>query len=99
MENYSHEQIQYQPETGMLFEIYNTDGFFNSKHWHNGLEIIYLIAGGMTLNISEKQLYAKAGRVHSGEFKNYTFCYMPRKKAVICCFRFPMRFWKKYIQY
>ena len=21
MENYSHEQIQYQPETGMLFEI------------------------------------------------------------------------------
>lgn len=27
MENYSHEQIQYQPETGMLFEIYDTDGF------------------------------------------------------------------------
>ena len=63
MENYSHEQIQYQPETGMLFEIYNTDGFFNSKHWHNGLEIIYLIAGGMTLNISESNYMLKPGGV------------------------------------
>lgn len=61
MENYSHEQIQYQPETGMLFEIYDTDGFFNSKHWHNGLEIIYLIAGGMTLNISESNYMLKPG--------------------------------------
>ena len=61
MENYSHEQIQYQPETGMLFEIYDTDGFFNSKHWHNGLEIIYLIAGGITLNISESNYMLKPG--------------------------------------
>lgn len=61
MENYSHEQIQYQPETGMLFEIYDTDGFFNSKHWHNGLEIIYLIAGGMTLNICESNYMLKPG--------------------------------------
>ena len=61
MENYSHEQIQYQPESGMLFEIYDTDGFFNSKHWHNGLEIIYLIAGGMTLNISESNYMLKPG--------------------------------------
>lgn len=61
MENYSHEQIQYQPETGMLFEIYDTDGFFYSKHWHNGLEIIYLIAGGMTLNISESNYMLKPG--------------------------------------
>lgn len=61
MENYSHEQIRYQPETGMLFEIYDTDGFFNSKHWHNGLEIIYLIAGGMTLNISESNYMLKPG--------------------------------------
>lgn len=59
--NYSHEQVQYQPETGMLFEIYDTDGFFNSKHWHNSLEIIYLIAGGMTFNINENKYSLKPG--------------------------------------
>lgn len=49
MENYSHEQIQYEAETGMIYRIYHSDGFFNSNHWHNGLEIIYVISGKITL--------------------------------------------------
>lgn len=55
MENFSHEQIHYQTETGMKYVIYDTDGFFNSKHWHNGLEIEYLLSGKITLNIDGKE--------------------------------------------
>ncbi len=51
MENYSHEQIHYQTETGTKYVIYDTDGFFNSNHWHNGLEIEYIISGKITLTI------------------------------------------------
>ena len=55
MENYSHEQIHYQTETGMKYVIYDTDGFFNSKHWHNGLEIVYLISGKITMTIGGRE--------------------------------------------
>lgn len=61
MENYSHEQIHYQTETGMRYEVFNTNGFFNSKHWHNGLEIIYLISGNIKLNISSKDYFLHTG--------------------------------------
>lgn len=61
MENYSHEQIHYQTETGMKYVIYDTDGFFNSKHWHNGLEIVYLLSGEITLNISGRVCVLRPG--------------------------------------
>lgn len=61
MENYSHEQIHYQTETGMKYVIYDTDGFFNSKHWHNGLEIVYLLSGKITLNIGGRECVLQPG--------------------------------------
>lgn len=61
MESYSHEQIHYQTETGMKYEVFETEGFFNSKHWHNGLEIIYLISGAIQLNIDGEICNLKSG--------------------------------------
>lgn len=61
MENYSHEQIHYQTETGMKYVIYDTDGFYNSKHWHNGLEIVYLISGKITLDIDRNECVLQPG--------------------------------------
>lgn len=61
MEDYSHEQIHYQTETGMRYEVFETEGFFNSKHWHNGLEIVYLISGGININIDGEDCFLKPG--------------------------------------
>ncbi len=61
MESYSHEQIHYQTETGMKYEVFETEGFFNAKHWHNGLEILYLVSGGIYLNIDGKDCFLKPG--------------------------------------
>ncbi|MGN1480938.1 AraC family transcriptional regulator [Porcipelethomonas sp.] len=51
MEEYSHEQIHYELETGMRLEIADETGCFVSKHWHNSFEIIYVIDGTMKLTV------------------------------------------------
>ena len=61
VEDYTYEQIHHHSETGMKYEIYDTDGFFNSKHWHNELEIVYVISGGMTLDIDGKEYRLSSG--------------------------------------
>lgn len=50
MEDYSHEQIHYQTDTGMLLEIVEVSGHSVSKHWHNGFEVIFILSGSMTVN-------------------------------------------------
>lgn len=61
MEDYTYEQIHHHSETGMKYEIYDTDGFFNSKHWHNELEILYIISGSMVLNVDGKDYSISTG--------------------------------------
>lgn len=50
MEEYTHEQIQYEQDTGMLLHVREHTGTFTAKHWHNGFEILYIIDGQMTVN-------------------------------------------------
>lgn len=52
MEEYTHEQIHYEQDTGMLLHVDEHTGGFTVKHWHNGFEIIYVLDGRMTVNIN-----------------------------------------------
>lgn len=50
MEEYTHEQIHYAQDTGMLLQVCEHTGTFTAKHWHNGFEILYVVEGQMTVN-------------------------------------------------
>ncbi len=63
MDDFNHEQIHYQTETGMKYDVYDTDGFFNAKHWHNGLEVIYLLSGKIKLNIAGRDCVLRPGGI------------------------------------
>ena len=60
MEEYTHEQIHYEQDTGMLLNVCEHKGSFTAKHWHNGFEIIYVIEGQMTVsaNGTDHLIYA-----------------------------------------
>ena len=61
MENYNHEQIHYETETGMRCDVHSTHGFFVAKHWHNSLEIIMVIDGNMDISISGRNIRLESG--------------------------------------
>ena len=61
MEDYSHEQIHYQTDTGMLLELVEVYCHFVSRHWHNGFEVIFILNGTMTVNISGRDYTLQEG--------------------------------------
>ncbi len=61
MEEYTHEQINYEQHSGMLLHISENNGAFTNKHWHNGFEIIYITDGQMTVGMRDTEYALKAG--------------------------------------
>lgn len=61
MEEYTHEQINYEQHSGMLLHIAENNGAFTNKHWHNGFEIIYIIDGKMTVGTGDSEYILNTG--------------------------------------
>ncbi len=61
MEEYTHEQIHYEQDTGMLLNVFGHASTFTAKHWHNGFEIIYVLSGQMTVNTNSTDHIIKSG--------------------------------------
>ncbi|MBE6846344.1 MAG: helix-turn-helix domain-containing protein [Ruminococcus sp.] len=61
MQEYTHEQIKYEQNTGMLMHIAENDGAFTNKHWHNGFEIIYVTDGEMTVGVRDSEYRLGSG--------------------------------------
>lgn len=55
MSNYPHEIIVYNNEIDMRFSICENKGIFVSKHWHNSLELIYMLDGQYDVTIENKK--------------------------------------------
>lgn len=61
MEEYTHEQINYEQNTGMLLHLCECESTFTYNHWHNGFEIIYVTDGEMTVTLRESRYILKSG--------------------------------------
>ncbi len=61
MENFTHEQINYEQNTGMLLHVGGFYDIVTSSHWHNGFEIIYITEGVMTVTLRDKEYRLKPG--------------------------------------
>ena len=79
MEEYTHEQINYEQHSGMILHIAENNGAFTNKHWHNGFEIIYITDGQMTVGVRDSEYLLSQGgfavinckTIHSAYNKGY----------------------------
>ncbi len=61
MEDFAHEQINYEQNTGMLLHVGGYTDIYTSNHWHNGFEIIYVTDGEMNVSFKENEYILKPG--------------------------------------
>jgi AraC-like DNA-binding protein len=73
--SYYHENISYRSDLDIHFTVYDDPGSFVAKHWHNSLEIIYLISGELTCHFrGDRQYLLSAGNfivVNSRELHSF----------------------------
>ncbi|MGN0614568.1 MAG: helix-turn-helix domain-containing protein [Porcipelethomonas sp.] len=79
MEEYTHEQIRYAQDTGMVLSVGEFSGGFTARHWHNGFEILYVTNGELLLRVGERDYILRPGgfavinckTVHSASGRNH----------------------------
>lgn len=57
MNDLSHQIIDYSDAINMHFEVYTAYELFVERHWHQGIEIIYILKGGMTVSINNREYH------------------------------------------
>lgn len=62
--SYRHENVPYRSELDILCTQYDDPGSFVAKHWHNSLEILYLVSGKLQYFLGS----SKQGTIQSGDF-------------------------------
>lgn len=76
----NHENIILKPELNVKFDIYYTDNQIIPNHWHNDLEILYIIESSMDIKCNEKAYTLEngdffifnSGDIHYTHSKNAT---------------------------
>ena len=48
-----HEQVKTDTALPMRFTVYDSDNDLIPMHWHNSLEIVYILAGTMDVTIND----------------------------------------------
>lgn len=48
-----HEQVQTNAALPMRFQIYSTEGELIPMHWHNSMEIVYILEGAMDVTVKD----------------------------------------------
>ncbi len=91
-----HEQIQTNAALPMRFHIYSTEGELIPMHWHNSMEIVYILDGSMDVTVKDH-----ITRLFSGDFTiinsreiHGTHCTRPTKVFLL---QLPYRFLKEHI--
>lgn len=59
----THEHIILSPSKEIIFRHSHDNGFFVSSHWHNAMEIIYIIKGQMEVQIEGKNCLYEEGSI------------------------------------
>lgn len=90
-----HEIVTSNPDVEVRFYLSKDEGSYVSPHWHNSLEIVYVISGKVTLNLPQGVRHTACG----GEF----FLANPREihsvlseKNEALVLQIPQKFYEKY---
>lgn len=57
MDTLAHQIIDYSDAINMHFEVYTAYEVLFERHWHQGIEIIYILKGGMKVSINDKEYH------------------------------------------
>lgn len=94
---YYHEDIRYQSDIDIIFRIEQGYGNYVSKHWHNSLELIYVLEGVQEFSIGNEAMHP----IYPGNFilinsrEIHSFQNKSHLKTMIL--QIPRAFLKKYI--
>lgn len=94
--NIYHEQVRTDTALPMRFDIYMTEGELIPMHWHNSLEIIYILSGNMEVTISNHatRLFPDDFIIINSREIHATHCISPTKVLLL---QIPYRFLKEHI--
>ncbi|MGN0132378.1 MAG: helix-turn-helix domain-containing protein [Lachnospiraceae bacterium] len=94
--NIYHEQVKTDAALPMRFDIYSTEGELIPMHWHNSLEIIYILHGNMEVTIRDHstRLFPNDFMIINSREIHGTRCIGPTKVFLI---QIPYRFLKDHI--
>lgn len=94
--NIYHEQVKTDVALPVRFEIYFTEGELFPMHWHNSLEIIYILSGTMEVTVNDRLTRLLSNdfiMINSREIHG-THCIGPTKVFLL---QLPYRFLKDHI--
>lgn len=91
-----HEQIQTSAALPMRFQIYSTEGELISMHWHNSMEIIYILDGFMDVTVKDHitRLFPGDFTIINSREIHGTHCTLPAKVFLL---QIPYRFLKEHL--
>lgn len=94
--SFLHEHITPTPNKEILFEYSKDEGYFISNHWHNSMEIIYIISGALEVQIEgNTRLYTSESiALINSRLIHATKC---TKETETLLIQIPYTFLKKYI--
>lgn len=91
-----YEVIQVPKTTGVRFFTEHDTGSYHPNHWHDAIEIIYMVKGGVDVTVENRAFYLSEGQctlINSGVIHS-TKCTSPNTGIV---FQIPYDFIKTYI--
>ena len=90
-----HEIVSSNQDVDVRFYMSVDEGSYVAPHWHNSLEIIYMLEGSMKVKCENKEIEVRAGDIsliNSREI--HSFWSTPNKSLVL---QVPERLLEKYI--
>ncbi|MBD5540184.1 MAG: AraC family transcriptional regulator [Lachnospiraceae bacterium] len=91
-----HEQVQTNAALPMRFQIYSTEGELIPMHWHNSMEIVYILSGAMDVTVKDHitRLFPGDFTIINSREIHGTHCTGPTKVFLL---QLPYRFLKEHI--
>lgn len=94
--NIYHEQVKTDAALPVRFEIYTTEGEYFPMHWHNSLEIVYILDGTMEVTVNDHltRLFPNDFIIINSREAHSTHCIGATKVFLL---QLPYRFLKEHI--
>ena len=91
-----HEIVTSNPDVDVRFYLSKDEGSYVSPHWHNSLEIVYVIKGKVVLNLPRGvKVTASDGEFFMANPREIHSVFSEKNEALVL--QIPQRFYDKYV--
>ena len=79
--NITHEIISINPDVDVHLRMSIDQGSYTSPHWHNSIELVYMIEESMDVYFENEKVHLASWRIYSCKFPCDPFCLKPEKSC------------------